>query len=121
MIVTDSGLLLESQANKFYVGSTIRLMANVVDADGDETKAGAYCVWHRYPSGGGAGVLIQDPGPADRNCQYTPTMSDVNGRFTVSVTVFSDSDKAQAKGYTLNPESSKVTGFGTNVVVLPPP
>lgn len=106
-VITDSNAILS-------VGSTIGLMnasggPSGVDVDGDEEKVGAYCVWYKVPANGGTALLIQDNGPTDRNCQYTIQMSDVGFKIKADVTIFSDTDKAQVKGYTINPIESLAT------------
>lgn len=106
-VITDSTAILS-------VGSTIGLLdasggPGGVDVDGDEDKAGAYCVWYKVPASGGTPILIQDGGPTDRNCHYTIQMSDVGFKIKADVTIFSDTDKAQVKGYTINPIESIVT------------
>lgn len=117
-IITDSTV-------KLSVGSTIGLLSAAggpggMDIDGDEDKAGAYCVWYKIPAGGGTPIVIQDRGPADRNCQYTVQMSDAGFKIKVDVTIFSDTDKALAKGYTLNPVASMpVEQISANEVVAP--
>lgn len=118
-VITDSAAILS-------VGSTIELLSAAggpggVDVDGDEDKAGAYCVWYKVPAGGGTPVLIQDNGPTDRSCQYTIQTSDIGFKIKADVTVFSDTDKAQAKGYTLNPmKSLPEVQESTNAVVPAP-
>ena len=118
-VITDSAAILS-------VGSTIELLSvagspSGVDVDGDEDKAGAYCVWYKVPAGGGTPVLIQDNGPTDRSCKYTIQMSDVGFKIKADVTIFSDTDKAQAKGYTINPiESMAATQISFNTVRKPP-
>lgn len=105
-----NGVITDSTA-RLSVGSTIQLRSAAggpggVDVDGDEDKAGAYCVWYKVPVGGGTPVLIQDNGPTDRNCQYTIQVSDVGFKVKADVTLFSDMDKALSKGYTINPIES---------------
>lgn len=113
-VITDPGA-------SFGVGDTIRLMsATVVDADGDKDKAGAYCVWYKIPAGGGTPVLVKDPGPADRNCEYTIQAGDVGFHIQNIIKVYSDPDSAVAKGYTINPVDSVATEvLSASAVVAP--
>lgn len=106
-VITDSTAILS-------VGSTIESLSvagspSGVDVDGDEDKAGAYCVWYKVPAGGGTPVLIQDNGPTDRSCQYTIQMSDVGFHIQNIIKIYSDADIAAAKGYTINPIESIAT------------
>lgn len=118
-VITDSSAILS-------VGSTIGLLSAAggpggMDIDGDEDKAGAYCVWYKIPAGGGTPIVIQDRGPADRNCHYTVQMSDAGFKIKADVTIFSDTDKALAKGYTLNPVASiPVEQISVNSVIPQP-
>lgn len=113
-VITDPGA-------SFGVGDTISLMsATVVDADGDKDKAGAYCVWYKIPAGGGTPVLVKDPGPADRNCEYTIQAGDVGFHIQNIIKVYSDPDSAVAKGYTINPVDSVATEvLSASAVVAP--
>ncbi|WP_306588081.1 hypothetical protein [Hafnia paralvei] len=98
------------------VGSTIKLMS--VDIDDDEVK-GAYCVWYKVNAS--TSVVIHDPGPADRSCEYTLQRSDIGYKIKVSVTGYSDVDKALAKGYTVNPIDSLPIELLSALSVIPQP
>ncbi|EIP0297679.1 hypothetical protein LRN22_004168 [Salmonella enterica] len=103
------------------VGDTIGLIsATGRDTDDDIIKAGAYCVWYKVAPATGAPVLLQDPGSADRNCQYTIQPSDAGFHLQTMVTLYSDQDIATVKGYTLNPiESIAADTLSATAVVAP--
>lgn len=113
--------VITDPAASFGMGDTIRLMSAVgVDADGDTDKTGAYCVWYKVPAGGGSPVLVKDPGPADRNCEYTIQAGDIGFHIRNSIKIYSDPDIAVAKGYTINPVDSIATEtLSANSVVAP--